>query len=470
MNINPNQLPCGFLSLSQYGVILSINDQLLEWIIADRNNTEGRHVETILTESSKLFYQLYIFPMIKMHGKMEEIYLTLKSCDGSEVPVLFNGISCEREGVMVSDCVLIRTVNRHKLEHELLMAKKAAQMASQSIIESASDAIILANQSRKIITWNKGAEALFDYTEQEAIGQDMEIIVPDHLIEKHRQSMERLSATGQSMAIESRGIRKDCTEFPTEISLNCWQTNGEYYWSAIIRDITERKKTQELLLNSEKLNIAGQLAASIAHEIRNPLTAIKGFLQLLESESNGKPYYFEILTEEMNRIELILNELLLLAKPQALLLKQVDLRALIEQVCTLMDTQANLHNIEVEVKCEQTVPTFIQCNENQMKQILINFLKNAIEAMPNGGQVIITVNHSDEDCILLRIIDQGEGIPELRLKRIGEPFYTTKEKGTGLGLMVCRKIIEDHQGTLNISSRLNEGTTIEVILPLGGRE
>ncbi|WP_166239930.1 ATP-binding protein [Paenibacillus turpanensis] len=439
----------------------------MEWIIAERNNTEGRRVDVILTESSKIFYQVYIFPLMKMHGKVEEMYLTLKSLDGSEVPVLLNGICCEREGTMVIDCILIRTVNRHKLEHELLLAKKVAQQAKQSIVEMASDGIILANQSTKIITWNKGAEGLFGYTEQEAIGQDMEIIVPEHLKETYRRGVERLRATGQSMAIEMSGLRKDGTEFPAEISLNCWQTNGEYFWSAIIRDITERKRTQELLLNSEKLSVAGQLAAGIAHEIRNPLTAIKGFHQLMESENNGKPYYFEILKDEMNRIELILNELLLLAKPQATQLKQVDLRALIEQVCTLMDSQVHLHNIEVEVKFEENVPTFIQCDENQMKQILINFLKNAIEAMPNGGQVKITVNNKDEDNILLRITDQGEGIPEEKLKKIGEPFYTTKEKGTGLGLMVCRKIIEDHQGSLNILSRLNEGTTVEVTLPVG---
>ena len=471
MNLHTNQLPCGFLSLSLDGVILSINDKLLEWLNTERIDIEGRHVNAILTESSKLFYQFYIFPMMKMHGKVEEIYLTLKSGDGSEVPVLLNGICCEREGVMVSDCILIRTVNRNRLEHEFLLAKKAAQQANQAIVESVSDAMILANQSMKIIAWNKGAEALFGYTEQEAIGQDMEIIVPEHLKETHRRSVERLRATGQSMVIgrmvELSGLRKDGTEFPSEISLNCWQTNGEYYWSAIIRDITERKKTQELLLNSEKLSLAGQLAASIAHEIRNPLTAIKGFHQLLKSESNGKPYYFEILTDEMNRIELIVNELLLLAKPQAMQLKQVDFRALLEQVCTLMDSQMHLHNVEVEVKYDQNVPTFIPCDENQIKQICINFLKNAIEAMPTGGQIMITVNHHKEDSILLRIIDQGEGIPEDKLKRIGEPFYTTKEKGTGLGLMVCRKIIEDHQGTLNISSRLNEGTTVEVILPVG---
>ncbi|HZG84855.1 PAS domain S-box protein [Paenibacillus sp.] len=448
-----------------------MNDKLLEWINAERSNIEGRHVDAILTEPSKLFYQVYIFPMLKMHGKVEEMYFTLQSGDGSEVPVLLNGMCREQDGVTVIDCIFIKTVNRKKLEHELLLAKKAAQQAKQAIVESVSDAIILANQSTKIIAWNKGAEALFGYKEQEAIGQDLEIIVPEHLKETYRRGLKRLRDTGQSMAIgrmvELSGLRKDGTEFPAEISLNCWQTNGEYYWSAIIRDITERKKTHELLLNSEKLSLAGQLAASIAHEIRNPLTSIKGFHQLMKAEGHGKPYYFEILTDEMNRIELILNELLLLAKPQATKLKQVDIRALLEQVCTLMDPQVHLYNIEVKLKCEHNVPAFIQCDENQMKQIFINFLKNAIEAMPNGGQVMISVNKHEEGSICLRIIDQGEGIPEDKLKRIGEPFYTTKEKGTGLGLMVCRKIIEDHQGSLNISSRLNEGTTVKVILPLG---
>ncbi|HZG57317.1 PAS domain S-box protein [Paenibacillus sp.] len=471
MIIDANRLPCGFLSLSQDGVIQSVNDKLLEWIIAERNDTEGRHVNAILTESSKLFHQVYIFPMMKMQGKVEEIYLTLKAGDGTEVPVLLNGNCCVREGVMVNDWILVRIVNRHRLEHEYLHAKKAAQQINQSIFESASDAMILANQNTKIVAWNKGAEALFGYTEQEAVGQDMEILVPERLKETHRQAVERLRATGQTMAIgrmvELNGLRKDGTEFPAEISLNCWQTDGQYYWSAIIRDTTERKRTQELLLNSEKLSIAGQLAAGIAHEIRNPLTAIKGFHQLMQLEGNGKSYYFKILTDEMNRIELILNELLLLAKPQTTQVKQADVRALLEQVCTLMDSQLHLHNIQVEIKYERHVPNLIRCDENQMKQIFINFLKNAIEAMPNGGQVTILVDNNDEDCIRLRIIDQGVGIPEDKLTRIGEPFYTTKEKGTGLGFMVCRKIVEDHHGTLNISSRVNEGTTVEVILPIG---
>ncbi|MEK3884338.1 ATP-binding protein [Paenibacillus sp. PL2-23] len=467
-------MPCGYISLSLDGVILSINDQLLRWMAADRVHTEGCHVNTILTDSSKLFYHMYLFPMLKLRGKVEEMYLTLKAGDGAEVPVLLNGVCREREGVMVNECILMRTVNRHKLEHEYLLAKKAAEQAKQSIVETASDAIILTDRHMKIVSWNRAAEALFSYSEQEATGQDLELFIPEQLKESYHEAVERLREQGQSMTMgqmaEWSGLRKDGTQFPAEMSLNCWQVNGEYYWSAIIRDLTERKRTQQLLLNSEKLSIAGQLAAGIAHEIRNPLTAIKGFHQLMEAEGNGKPYYFQILRDEMNRIELILNELLLLAKPQAMQLKQVDIRALLEQVSTLMDSQINLHNIHVEIKCEQDVPAFIPCDENQMKQIFINFLKNAIEAMPGGGQVIITLAKQDEGSLLIRIMDTGEGIPEDKLKRIGEPFFTTKEKGTGLGFMVCRKIVEDHQGSLQLFSTRNEGTTVEVVLPFDYEE
>jgi two-component system sporulation sensor kinase A len=370
------------------------------------------------------------------------------------------------EKVIETISVFRDVTERKRVEAELLNS----ELKFRSIIESASDAIILAEQDTKIIAWNKGAEALFGYTEEEAIGEDVDIIIPEHLKEGHRRGVERLRATGESKIIgrmvELSGLRKDGTEFPSEISLNCWKSNGNFYWSAIIRDITERKKTQELLLNSEKLSVAGQLAAGIAHEIRNPLTAIKGFLHLLKKDTAGKPYYFEILSDEMNRIELILNELLLLAKPQAMQFKEVDLRVILEQVSTLLDTQAILHNIEVEVKYEEHVPTSIQCDENQMKQIFINFLKNAMEAMPNGGIIAISVNKYDADSIVVRIVDQGVGIPEDKLERIGEPFYSTKDKGTGLGLMVCRKIIENHHGTLNFSSKPNEGTMVEVTLPM----
>jgi two-component system sporulation sensor kinase A len=232
----------------------------------------------------------------------------------------------------------------------------------------------------------------------------------------------------------------------------------------IIRDITERKKTQQLLINSEKFNIAGQLAAGIAHEVRNPLTAIKGFIQLLEKELEGKQMYFDVINEEMKRIDQILNELLLLAKPQQIKFAKQNMRTIIEQVRTLIETQALMNNVQITISYKSDIP-LINCEENQLKQVFINIIKNAVEAMPKGGQIWIEVGLHLERFMRLSFKDEGDGIPEEVLSRIGEPFFTTKEQGTGLGLMICKQIIENHKGDITINSGKN-GTQIEVLLPI----
>lgn len=232
----------------------------------------------------------------------------------------------------------------------------------------------------------------------------------------------------------------------------------------ISKDITEQKRKDELLMKSEKLSIAGQLAAGIAHEIRNPLTAIKGFVQLMGSSKAYIPKYLQIIREEMERIELIIKELLMLAKPQAIQMKQENLRALIEDVIRLIEAQAILQNIEVRLN-PVVQSCFIQCDANQIKQVFINFFKNAIEAMPRGGIIQVDIGINSDNEAVVQINDQGTGISEEQLRMIGEPFYSTKEAGTGLGMLVSYKIIENHSGSIRISSQVDLGTTIVVTLP-----
>ena len=141
-----------------------------------------------------------------------------------------------------------------------------------------------------------------------------------------------------------------------------------------------------------------------------------------------------------------------------------DVKELIKDVVTLINTQSILNNVQIFAEFESNLPK-ISCEENQLKQVFLNLLKNAIEAMPNGGSIDVKVKAKGEGEISLQIIDQGIGIPKERIPTLGEPFYTTKEKGTGLGLMTCYKIIESHNGLLTISSEINEGTTIKIILP-----
>lgn len=238
-----------------------------------------------------------------------------------------------------------------------------------------------------------------------------------------------------------------------------------------VQDHTEREQSMQLLVQSEKLTAAGQLAAGIAHEIRNPLTALKGFLHLLKA-NNGNPAkhdaYVTIMNDELNRIDQILSELLVLSKPQSVQFIRRRPAAIVQQVLDILQPQAVLKNVQLLVsQLDETVS--IYCDENQIKQVLINLVKNGIEAMPAGGRIWIGLM-AEREHVILTVADEGAGIPEEVLNRIGEPFYTTKEKGTGLGLMVSFKIIENHNGTIQIESAPDRGTRFTITLPRAGQQ
>lgn len=232
----------------------------------------------------------------------------------------------------------------------------------------------------------------------------------------------------------------------------------------VARDISERIKTQELLRKSDKLAVVGQLAAGIAHEIRNPLTSIRGFVQMLQVGLR-KDEYLEIMLSEIDRMEAIISEFLVLARPKISVFKPTDLRELLEKTVTLFNAQAIIQNVQILNEFHPDLP-LVMCDGNQLKQVFINILKNAIEAMPNGGTVRVSSGVGSPGRVFVRFADSGVGIPEERLKKLGEPFYSTKEKGTGLGLMISYKIIEEHQGWIHVESEVNKGTTVEIILPV----
>lgn len=232
----------------------------------------------------------------------------------------------------------------------------------------------------------------------------------------------------------------------------------------ISRDISERKKSEEMLLQSEKLSIVGELAAGVAHEIRNPLTTIKGFVQLYKLE-NYSVDYSDLLLSELERIESITSELLSLGKPQAIQFHRINVKELIENTLELFAPQFRMNDIRFKFVVEQS-SIYITCEKNQLRQVFLNILKNAIEAMDEGGEIDISLRNSSNSKCIISFQDRGCGIPEELIPRLGEPFYTLKEKGTGLGLMVCHKIIKQHNGKITYHSKVNEGTLIEITLPI----
>ncbi|GAA4716498.1 PAS domain S-box protein [Brevibacillus fulvus] len=339
------------------------------------------------------------------------------------------------------------------------------ELKFQSVIDTALDGIVVMDSQMKILVWNKGAEHIFGYCQEEAIGKSMEVIIAKKYWQKCEAVVNRYLLSGNASLrgemIELEGRRKDGTQLPLEISLSMWRADEQTLFSAFIRDVAELRKAREILEQSEKLTAVGQLAAGIAHEIRNPLTAIKGFLQLMKADLNEN--YYEIMFSELSRIELIIGELLMVSKPQKTAYLPNDLIVIVNHVIALLSSQANMQNVTITPVFEAE-QAWIRCDQNQIKQVLVNMIKNAIEAMPKGGDISIKVKTDNE--VRLEISDQGQGIPEEKLVRLGQPFYTTKEKGTGLGLLVSFNIIRNHQGKVKVKSKLNVGTTFSISFPL----
>ncbi|WP_458414114.1 ATP-binding protein [Schinkia sp. CFF1] len=235
----------------------------------------------------------------------------------------------------------------------------------------------------------------------------------------------------------------------------------------ITEDISRIIEREELLSRSEKLSTVGQLAAGIAHEIRNPLTSIKGFLQIIRSEGSASPAYTKIMLDELDRIESIINEFLFLAKPQQEIKFEIQpLKQILDQVINLMQAEANLKGIEIKVELAELGTLKVKGNANHLKQAFINIIKNSLEAIQTKGTILIKGQVNQPlSMICIQIIDDGPGISPERLKKLGEPFFSTKEKGTGLGLMITRKLLEDHMGELLFESELGKGTVANVCLP-----
>ncbi|ANY75978.1 ATP-binding protein [Paenibacillus ihbetae] len=240
---------------------------------------------------------------------------------------------------------------------------------------------------------------------------------------------------------------------------------GEKAALSIFKDITEQKMEEDRIMQSEKLTTAGQLAAGIAHEIRNPLTSINGFIKLLRTSEKSNKLYFDIIESELKRIELIVNELLVLSKPEiAHVSKPLDVLDIIEQIVTLMKVQAAMNNIEI-IPRYPAEPVYVHGETNQLKQVFINLLKNAMEAMDQGGTITLSIHQSDSD---VRIIVQDDGIgmtPE-QIKSLGQPFYTTKDSGTGLGYMITKNIVHNHGGSIDVKSSPERGTSFTIQLPV----
>ncbi|MCY9108510.1 PAS domain-containing protein [Bacillus atrophaeus] len=449
------------LCISVSGKIVYVNNAMLSMLGAEtKDHIIGRWSYEFIEEE---YHDIVKNRILRMQKGMEVgmIEQTWKRLDGTPVHLEVKAAPAIYKNQRAELLLLIDISSRKKFQTILQKSRERYQLLIQNSIDT-----IAVIHNGKWVFMNESGISLFEAaTYEDLIGKN----IYDHLHPCDHEDVKKRIQNIAEHKTDSEVMKQSWFTFQNRLiytEMVCIPTTffGETAVQVILRDISERKQTEELMLKSEKLSIAGQLAAGIAHEIRNPLTAIKGFLQLMKPTMEGNEHYFDIVFSELSRIELILSELLMLAKPQQHAFKEhLNLKKLISEVTALLETQANLNGIFIKTAFQRD-SIFINGDQNQLKQVFINLIKNAVESMPDGGTVEIDTTE-DEHSVHVTIKDEGEGIPEKVLKRIGEPFLTTKEKGTGLGLMVTFNIIENHQGTIQVDSKPEKGTAFKISFP-----
>ncbi|WP_053365916.1 ATP-binding protein [Bacillus sp. FJAT-27245] len=357
---------------------------------------------------------------------------------------------------------LHRTISEKKAMKRSLGESEAKY---QLIAENTSDLITVIGKDHSFNYFSPSHESTLGYSCEELYAMEILSIIHPEDLNPFKSAINDFFGKKGTLSIELRLRHKEGRWVEFESRCMPVKDNESIEHIVIVsRDITERKKAEEILLRSEKLSVVGELAAGVAHEIRNPLTTIKGFIQLYKAE-NPAFKFNDLILNELSRIETITSEMLSLGKPQAITLDKANIRDIIENTIDILSPEAHLKDVQFRFQYEE--PEFlIKCEKNQIKQVFLNIFKNAMEAMGDGGEIEITLRNDQAGKCLITVQDEGCGIPEEILPRLGEPFYTLKEKGTGLGLMICHKIIKQHHGSIVYESRVNEGTLITITMPL----
>jgi PAS domain S-box-containing protein len=414
--------------------------------------------------------------------------------------------------------VFVELMRKTNLVRRQVEELRRAEERFRAVAETATDAIISGDRRGVIIYFNRAAEQIFGYAAAEVLGKPLTTLMPGRYHGAHREGLERYLATGQARAIgrtlELSGLRKDGSEFPVELSLAAWKEGEETFFTAILRDIRERKRAEQerermnaQLLQGQKLQAIGQLAAGIAHEINNPAGYILSNLGTMAEYFADLDRYLRAAEEGLRavrtgedaaRLQRTLESLradldledLLRDLPSAIadcrhgaekirdIVKSLrefthpddgerspaDLNGLVENAIRLCWNELK-YKVELKKRLADLPP--VVCQPRQIEQVVVNLLVNAGQAIGDSKGEIFVSTGRDGDLALLRIRDTGCGIAPEHLDRLFEPFFTTKPvgKGTGLGLYLVRKIVKGHGGAVDVCSQAGAGTEFTVRLP-----
>jgi len=351
----------------------------------------------------------------------------------------------------------------------------------QNIFYSLIDGVLLISPSLTIQESNLTIEDMFHRSRDSFMNRSLEELFPrqPHVIDKVRKVL----VTGACYHdVEAEGTRNiPSSRFPANLTLSPYLGTDDSIQGVVmlIKNMTLIRELEERQRPTDHLNNMGEVAMGMAHEIRNPLGGIRGSAQLLREEIKNKSHreYLDIVVSEVDRIDRMVKRMMDLTRPVDLKLKSTNIHKVLEEILVLEKDTLTRKNGRFEQIYDPSLP-LIEADEDPLKQVFLNLIKNAIEASRTGGriQVITRVSsgyavrsassRTPQQNIVVEIIDSGEGMDEENQKKLFTPFYTTKKKGSGLGLPISLKIVKDHNGKIKITSEKGLGTTVQVFLPI----
>ncbi len=353
---------------------------------------------------------------------------------------------------------------RMRLDEEL----RASEARWRSVIDSAVDGIVVIDAHGRIESFNPAAEQLFGYEEGEVVGRNVNMLMPSPYHEEHDTYLARHVATGVQKIIgtgrEVTGLHRDGNTFPLHLSVGKTTAGGEQRFTGILHDLSAHVRIEKQLREQTSLAKLGEMAAVIAHEVKNPLAGVRGAIQIIGTRLPKGSKDASIVTEIVSRIDTLnelMKDLLLFARPPQPKLAVVDIGDLVTTTANLLRGDPVFEQVEVIVGGQ---PALALGDAELLKIVFVNLLVNAGHAMQGRGTIQVSLA-SIADICQIAFADEGPGIPADVLEKIFTPFFTTKVRGSGLGLPTVRRLIEAHQGTISIACPSAGGTVVTVRLP-----
>ncbi len=464
----------GILETDLNGKITYINKKAMEIIGLNYPFEKDIYVWEILKEGKNEFSK--IVKLIEERKSGIESYETEIVCDGMKFMWVDISVSPFKDNDSEGFLIFFKDVTNKKLLEE---KAKETTLYLKNILNDSADAILGITLENKIFLWNKGAEEIYGYKEEEVIGKHIDILIPENL--KKQNESEKIIKEALKKGFLKNYITERKRKDGKIIKVNITRTairdsEGRIFgFSAIVRDITEQEKIQQKLIQSERLSIVGRMASQVAHEIRNPLASISLNLELLEEEiedielPNSKKgeltSLIKTINSEVSHINNITDDYLSFVRMPVLKKTKQDLNKVVEDIHNSLKNLLLTARIKF-VHHKNPLPK-IPIDYNQTRRAILNIIKNAIEAIGNDGKIeVFSRIYRDKKTLCLYIKDTGCGIPEDKLEKIFEPFFTTKITGSGLGMHITYQIMKEHGGEIRITSAEGKGTTVALCFPM----